>query len=193
MAARKQFWWHVASGGWASGDPTTAGILNVGRDIVLVLVDSEEPTGEEPVVPEQDDFVVERIIGQWKLTGAQPAGTNLYVHERVYVVDSEPGSLALRDIANRREADTSFLYHQVTAWDAGWNADVWGNWASSGLVTDRVGTYRNGGPYFRDIRVGRKVLEGHALVYHLQLEGVAIPTDGNFSAQFWMRTLLRKA
>lgn len=191
--ARKQFWWHVAGAGWASGDPGSAGILNVGRDMVLVLVDSEEPTGQEPVVPEQDDFVVERVIGQWMVNGAQAVAANFFIHERVYVVESEPGALALRDLANRREADTSFLYHQVTSWDAGWNADAWGNWNSSGLVSDRPSVFATVGSNFRDIRVGRKVLEGHALVYHLQIEGVAIPTDGDFNAKFWMRTLLRKA
>ncbi len=190
---RKSFWWHVAEGGWASGAPDNAGILNVGRDIVLVLVDSEEATGEEPRVPEQDDFVCERIIGQWKLLGNEAPAANYFIHERVYVVDSEPGALALRDLANRREADTSFLYHQVTPWSILYDGDSWGNWNSAGVTANVPAQYRPGGPFMRDIRVGRKILEGHALIYHLQIEGVGIPVDGNFSAQFWMRTLLRKA
>lgn len=191
---RKQYWWHVAGGGgWYQLSPGGFGITNVGRDIVLVLVDSEEPTGDEPVVPENDNFVIERVIGQWQLTGNEAVGLNYFIHERVYVTEVGPGSVSLRDLSSAREADTSFLYHNITSWDASYNGDTWGNWNSSGLVTDQPAQYRTGGPYFRDIKVGRRVNEGEALIYHLQIEGAGIPVDATFGGQFWMRTLLRKA
>lgn len=161
--------------------------------MVLVLVDSEEPTGDEPVVPERDDFVIERVIGQHMIFSGEPVAAQYFLHERVYVTDVSPGAVSLRDLSSEREADTSFLWHQVTAWSAGWNNDTWGNWVASGLFTDNPGTSRIGGPGFRDIRVGRRVLEGQALVYHWQLEGAGVPTDSTFTLYPWFRTLLRKA
>ena len=194
MARKKNFFWHVAPFGWFDGRPDNAAdIQNTGLDMVLVLVDTEEPTGDEPFVPENDSFVVERIIGQWKLSHFPLTGSDeWFVHERVYVVDAEPGAIAIRDLASNREADTSFLYHQVTAWHNNWNSDRWGNWRSQ--VPNTIGTmgYRMGGPNFRDIKVGRSLREGQALIYHWQLVGLPQPADNAFHLQCWFRTLLRE-
>jgi len=193
MARKKHFWWHVVPDGWSSGAPIQAGILNTGKDIILILIDSEEPLADEPVVPENDSFVVERIIGQWQMRFDTPAvATNYFVHERVYVTDATAGSVAVRDLALYNEADTSFLYHQVTPLSASYINDTWGNWDAAGNVTDLPAQYRLGGPYFRDIKVGRRIQEGEALIYHWQLQGTVVPGDGEFSVKCWIRSLLRQ-
>jgi len=90
MSRRKQsFFWHVGVGMWSDAEPGGSGfdtVVNVGKDIILVLVDTVEATGDEPAVPENDNFVVERIIGQWNLRSTEPIARDYYIHERVYVV-----------------------------------------------------------------------------------------------------------
>ncbi len=191
---RNNFFWHVAQDGWFQSGPDSAATLqNIGRDIVLVLVDSEEPTGSEPVVPENDSFVIERVIGQWKLSGFPTSpGDEFFIHERIYVVDFEPGAIAIRSLDSQREADTSFLYHQVTAWHNNWDNDKWGNWRAGTADTVGVDAFRMGGPNFRDVKVGRRLNEGQALIYHWQMEGVTIPPDNVFHLQCWLRTLVRE-
>ncbi len=123
MARKHSFFWHVPGvDSWYSSSPGGGGvIINQGKDIILVLVDSEEPAASEPVVPSDDEFVVERVIGQWNLEGTQATSRNYYVHERCYVVQATQAQVAVRDIAAADEADTSFMYHQVTAWSALYN------------------------------------------------------------------------
>lgn len=190
----KPFWWHVSDEAWDPGAPVNAGIPNQGVDIVLVLVDTEEPVAAEPVVPERDDFVVERIIGQFMIRGEQPVQRNYFIHERVYVVDAGGGVVALRDLAAASEADTSFLYHNVTQWMAEMNSDTWGQWQEA-AVDNRpsVSNSMIHGPFFRDIKVGRRIREGEALIYHWQLVGTVDPGDAEFSVKPWLRTLVRSA
>jgi len=195
MAHRKKnFFWHVAPLGWFEGGPnSSANILNQQRDMVLVLVDSEEPTGQEPTVPENDAFVIERIIGQWNMTAFPTSpGDEFFIHERVYVVDSEPGAIGIRSLDRVREADTSFLFHQITGWHNNMDNDRWGNWGTGTSSIVGLDAYRMGGPNFRDIKVGRRLNEGQALIYHWQLEGTVIPPDGIFHLKPWFRTLVRE-
>jgi len=84
------------------------------------------------------------------------------------------------------------LYIQVTPWGFEWNNDDWGNWSAPGLVTDRPGAFRNGGPTFRDIKVGRRIAEGEALIYHIQIQGAIVPDDTTFHMNSWLRVLIRE-
>lgn len=192
---KKPYWWHVVADGWSNGAPINAGVTNVGVDIVIPLVDTEEAAAlENDLVPEHDEFVVERLIGQWQLRGEQVAPSNYFVHERVYVTQSTAGTVALRDLVAAGEADTSFLYHNVTLWSASFNNDVWGNWQVGGVgdATPPEANVAQHGPLFRDIRVGRRLEEGEALVYHWQLRGTVAPGDAEFSVKCWFRTLVRQ-
>lgn len=179
---------------WEGGGPTQGGLANVGVDIVLPLVQTAEPAGADPEVPDDDYFVVERIVGQWYLRSEQAIGRNYHVHERVYVVESGANFYALRDLVSREQADTSFLYHNVTAWmGGGWTADTWGNWQNGS--TDVIPAVQNAGqhgPLFRDIRVGRRIAEGESLIYHWQFAGTIDPEDDDFFCKSWIRVLLSK-
>lgn len=191
----KPVWWHVTSAGWFQFGPAGVGIGNVGNDIVLVLVDTEENLGNEPLVPEYDEFVVERVIGQWHLTGTEAVGADRYVFERVYVVEATAATVATRNLTDWLEADTSFMYTNVTQWTSPMNGKTWGNWAQSrlDLASVSTGVQNTGmhGQMFRDIKVGRALREGEALIYHWQLSGGA-PVDDAFNVKCWFRTLIRE-
>jgi len=191
----KGFFWHVGEGMWSDGAPgvqSSTVTTNNGIDIVVVLIDTVEPAAAEPVVPENDNFVVERIIGQWQLRSTAAIARDAFIHERIYLAQVAPASISVRDLASQEQADTSLLWTQVTPWSAEWNNDSWGNWQGASVVSDRPGIFRAGGPNFRDVRVGRRISEGEALIYHLQIEASTPPADNEFHLEMWMRCLVRE-
>lgn len=195
--ARKPYWWHVPLDAWAPATPVGGHLGNTGNDVFLVLVDSEEAAAlENDVVPEHDEFVIERVIGQWHMRMDLAVGANFYVHERCYVVPSTAGTIALRNLTDAAEADTSFLYHNVTGFTANQNADAWGNWlgARPDLPDNALGSANQDprGLYARDVRVGRRLEEGEALVWHWQLRGTVVPADDLVQVKCWFRTLVRQ-
>jgi len=187
---KPRYFWHVPDGCWYGGSLGGPGIGNVANDIIVPLVDTEELAGAEPTVPNRDEFVVERIVGQWLLWGEEPVAYSWLVHERYYVTQGTAATLAIRDLAALGESDTSFLFHRVNPHSGAANGNVWGSW------TGFLGGDVLAGPPplgFRDIRVGRRISEGEALIMHLQLAGnVHIPEDESYQLYLWLRMLIRE-
>lgn len=196
MAKRKpNFFWHVSDQAWTQADAGGPGIPNVLRDIVLILVESMEPLADEPVVPSNDEFVVERVIGQWKMNGLETAGaTTRMFMERCYVTTGNAESVALRNLWTDDEADTSFLFTKTNVWVASHDGDALGNWTGQGLNNHVNDLHASPvGLFYRDIRVGRRIKEGEMLVYHWQFnDSVTIPSSGSYWVQPWIRTLVRQ-
>ncbi len=182
--ARGHLFWHVPH--WFSGAPAaTAGILSTGSDVVAALVDEHDNQDLG-----QDNFVVERIIGQYQVTTNDVAGAvDRYIHSRVYVCQADDTTLSLRDLTTVADADSSFLWANVQMFRVAANSTSEGSWLHSGgaglnqPATERNGTF--------DIRVGRRVEEGTALVFHTQCFPLVL--DNELILKLWVRVLLREA
>lgn len=186
------FYWYVPSwdGHDAIGGATPADHENVGNDIVVELVNTDFAA---PGDPRQDNFVVERIIGQYKLnnqTGADPA--DRIVHHRVYVADGDQSSVSLRSLYSADDADSSFLWHKVDVMTGAQHARAWGNWGN-GASTDPPAPFSNGRLGAFDIKVGRNIPEGRSLLWHTAVKNGGIPEpDGEWFLALWVRVLLRE-
>lgn len=183
--ARGQLFWHVPF--WFSGTPSVAtGDGNIAENIALELVNTETTAALG-----QDNFVVERIIGQYLLTNADTTPSDTFVHHRVYVTMGNTSSFFLRDLSTADDADSSFLWHKVELFPAvaGGATAIAGNWRdSTASNVHRPDEGRNG---TFDIRVNRRIREGESLLWHTQLEPT--PTDGDFRMKMWVRCLLKEA
>lgn len=186
------FYWHAPA--WdqhdAQGGVTPLDNANVGNDIVVELVNTDFA---DPGDPRQDNFVVERIIGQYKLnaiTGAD--ASDRIVHHRVYVADGDQNSVSLRNIYSVDDADSSFLWHKVDVLTQNSIGKAWGNWAE-GDATEPPVPFVDGRLGSFDIRVGRAVPEGRSLIWHTQLKngGLALDDDEYFLG-LWVRVLMRE-
>jgi len=181
---------------WADGYPEGAHVGNIGNDLVLPLVVTEEAVANEPDVPNLDEFVIERVIGQFMLRSFLTGGANTLVHERLYVTPTFDGStIALRDLESSTEADTSFMYHNVWLYHASHFQDAvshWGDRSNTGTLPQNVAMH---GPCFRDIKVGRRVKEGECLCLHWQFaaSGGGVYEDDIWQCYPWFRVLLRKS
>ena len=186
--AKSKLFWHVPSACWYSGNPLAlGGIANVGGDIVTSLINTEGGLSDVPVA---DNFVIERIIGQYMLTGTESVGTRHFAHHRVYVVDSDETGIAIRDIAAADDAETSFLWHQVDYWSQNYDADFAGGW-QQGVSTDPIPPTWKGRQGHVDIKVGRRVEQGQSLIWHTQL--VFAPAANNtMYMKLWLRMLCRE-
>ncbi len=190
MSRAKRFYWHVPE--WCANDslPTAAsGVPNVGNDIVIELVNTDFAA---PGDPRQDNFVVERVVGQWMLRAdASAPGTDRFMHHRVYVADGDQNAVSLRDLFTQDDADSSFLWHHVFPWEGGHNNEPWGTW-TNGTVSapqvpfgeSRLGTF--------DIRVGRRIEEGQSLIWHTQLFGGVALESNDWFLHLWCRVLMRE-
>jgi len=187
---KKSYFWHVPPGGWGAISPATPGVSSIGGDVVIVLVDGE--SGPISAHPEIDNFVVERIVGQYMIMmhALSPPPLGAGVHSRVYVADADVGSVGVRDLESADDAETSFLWHQVDAVDGDANNEPFGNWATLARpATDGVGFMGRHGHL--DIRVGRRVEGGQALLWHSQFNPTAVDTA--YSVKLWVRLLVREA
>ena len=106
--------------------------------------------------------------------------------------------LALRDLASADEADSRWLMHKVEFWDkVSQENKATGNWRGDALaVGTGTSNASHSGSISRmcgiDIRVGMKVEEGMALIWHTQLEAGATPFDNTMYLRMWVRLLLKK-
>ncbi len=188
--SKGKFYWHVPE--WGGDDPTpsaTAGVPNVDNDIVVELVNTDFAA---PGDPRQDNFVVERVIGQYMLRAdASASSVNRFVHNRVYVADGDQNAVSLRDLFSQDDADSSFLWHQVIPWEGGNNNEPWGSWVNGVAGAPQV-PFESGRLGNIDIRVGRRIEEGQSLIWHTQLFNGAILPSNDFFLHLWCRVLMRE-
>jgi len=189
MAKASKFFWHVPGPAcWFAGAPIPlGGVANIGSDIVATLISAEGGQGNRP---ELDNFVVERIVGQYQVTADESVGAFHFLHHRVYVVDADATSIALRTLSEADDAETSFLYHKVEYWDATFDNDPAGNWqVSSGAGP--APTPWQGRHGHVDIKVGRRIEGGRDLIWHTQV--ISPPAaDNTFYVKLWLRMLVRE-
>lgn len=186
--------WHVPR--WYDGPPAyNLGQPNVDKDIVIELLETE--TASNNIAP--DSYFVERIVGQYQLTGGANAGEDpaidAFVHHRVYATQANVSDLALRDLGSADEADSRWLMHKVEFFNVNASTDKKeGNWsnapAGSGPSDTFAGSVSRKGGF--DIRAGIAVREGFSLIWHTQLEASATPFDNTMYLKMWVRLLLKK-
>ncbi len=190
--AKKRFFWHVPPSAWANIDPTVNGVASVGGNVVMLLVDAE--SGVTSAHPEIDNFVVERIVGQYmfKMHAITPPPQGAGVVSRVYVADADQAAVTIRDLNTADDAETSFLWNQVDALDPELNNEVFGSWTflSTALQPQVRPTPTMGRYGHVDIRVGRRLEGGDALLWHSQFLPAAL--DGSYSVKLWLRLLVRE-
>jgi len=191
MGKRSKFFWHVPGPScWFVGPPVAlGGNANVAGDIVVTLISAEGGEGNRP---ELDNFVVERIVGQYMFTADESVAVRHHLHSRVYVADADASSIALRVLTQADDAETSFLWHQVDPWDTAQDGTQFGSWNDSGAgarprVTPWMG--RNG---HVDIKVGRQIGGGRDLIWHTTIVN-APAADNTFYLKLWLRMLVREA
>ncbi len=189
MAKSKLFWHVPGPSCWFTGAPVAlGGNSNVLGDIVVTLISAEGGEGNRP---ELDNFVVERIVGQYQVSGDETAAANHFLHHRVYVADADAAAIALRNLTQADDAETSFLWHQVDPWSNSVDGDIFGTWVTDHGVgqpsaTPWMGRYGN-----VDIKVGRKISGGRDLIWHTQI--IAAPAANNtIYLKLWLRMLVRE-
>lgn len=182
--------WHVPQDCWHSGPPGSLGHLNVGRDIFIPLVVGNTTTvGATPDAA--DEWVVERVIGQFLIRGDEDPVANRYLHHRIYPTAADDLTVTLRDLTKIEEAESDFLWHQVDPWASAFDGDTWGNWQLAGNGSPQINAYMGRFGHF-DVRVNRRIRQGFALIWHTQLVGSIDPADNEFGIHMWCRVLLRE-
>ncbi len=185
MAKSKFFWW-VPEDTWS--DP--GGVVNVASDTVALLVDTAPGAGNRP---EQDNFVVERIIGQWHVESPTGLTAGIFYHMRVYPTITGDAGIALRDLTSRVEADSDLMWHQVNFWGSNQAVGSGGSWNAAGGASQTLDAPFMMGRFGHvDIKVARRVNEGEALIWHLQSTQGVPPGDGTVQLRLWLRLLLRE-
>lgn len=188
---KTKFFWHVPPDTWFGTGPVALGPdLNTGPDIVVTLIDTETVQSARPDI---DNFIVERIVGQYVVSKNEMTPTNHYAHSRVYVGPTNATSIALRDLASADEAESSFLWHQVDPLPAALDGEVYGTWTdSSSTVTLQPGATPFMGRFGHvDIRVGRRLEGGEALIWHTQIANPPA-ADDTIALKLWLRLLVRE-
>lgn len=184
--------WHVPS--WTEQTPSASGqwSFDTSGNMVIPLLETE--TASESIAP--DNYWVERIVGQYVVKANKDTGAFLpfYMHSRVYVMPADQLGVDTRDLGQKDDADTSFMMHKVELIDDSINGAYAGNWGQGALDTmtltppiSRLGGF--------DIRVGRKVEAGTALIWHSFMQGAEWPDGiGQFSVgiDMWVRVLLKQ-
>ncbi len=162
----------------------------MGADQIVTLVNTES-VGAQADVSVLDQFVVERIVGQYLMTTIESVAVNRYGHHRVYVADTDATSVAIRDLIIADDAETSFLWHQVDPMSNALQNDIFGTWNHHGAgqpeATPWMGRLGN-----IDIKVGRRIDQGSSLIWHTQFEP-APPADNTWFLKLWLRMLVREA
>ncbi len=182
--------WHVPGECWHSGTPGAIGVQNIAEDIATVLIGTDS-AGASDVPDAADEYVVERVIGQWMLHGNQATPANMFLHNRIYPTISDQGAIVLRDLVTPDDAESDFLWHQVSPWASAYDTDSWGNWQVPGAGSpSAIGFMGRFGHI--DVRVNRRIKQGFSLIWHTQLKGVVDPLDNEFNLYLWLRMLLRE-
>ncbi len=185
---KKSFFWHVPPGGWyESGPSPTGGVLNVGNDIVVPLIDVETVIAAKP---ELDSFVVERIIGQYHFTGSEAPLVNRYLHHRVYKADADATSFTIRNLQTEDDAESSFLWHQVDPFSTDADGRAYGQWGMTAAGNPDMETFMGRRGHL-DIRVGRRVDQGEALIWHTRIFPAPAANDV-YALKLWIRLLVRE-
>lgn len=181
--------WHVPFNAWHQGAMFLgAGVQNIGRDCIVPLI-STNPTGNSPVPDDVSNYVVKRIVGQWMLQGAQAVAENHVIHNRIYPVTSDNVSISLRTLDDDDDAESDFLWHQVSPWPQEYSGDLWGSW-QAGSPTLPHGPFSEGRHGNVDVKVNRKIRDGQDLIWHTQISGVNPPVNDEFDLFLWLRCLL---
>lgn len=180
--ARGNVFWHVPE--WFGGGPSSSlGISNISSDIIVELVNTENVA-----TLGQDNFIVERVIGQYKVVSNDATPLERYLHHRVYVTMGDATTVNLRALNTADDADTSFMYHKVEHFSISMHNDVRGTWRETSGDTGAAAEARRG---MFDIRVGRRVNEGESLIWHTEVSPLA--SDDEIHMQMWVRVLLKEA
>ncbi len=182
--------WHVPADCWDNGPPGGIHIPNVADDLATVLISTDSAANLD--VPDAaDEYIVERVIGQWHLHGNQATPASFYIHSRIYPTISDATTVILRDLSTPDDAESDFLWHQVDAWHQSFDTDIFGNWGQPATAApESVGFMGRKGHI--DVRVNRRIKQGFALVWHTQLVGAVAPLDNEFNLHLWCRMLLRE-
>ncbi len=153
-----------------------------------MLIDTETAQSAHPEI---DGFVCERIVGQMQTVVDQAIPRDHFLHHRVYVAPTNSAATALRSLNSADEAESSFLWHQVEPCSAALNGFVYGTW--SGETSSRPGGRQFMGRFGHiDIRVGRRLEGGEALIWHTQIVNPPA-ADNTFGLKLWLRLLVREA
>ncbi len=184
--------WHVPLECWDNGAPGGIHILNIGNDIATTLISTDSADVGLDVPDNADEYIVERVIGQWNLHGNEASPQSYYVHNRVYPTVSDQSTIILRDLTSPDDAESDFLWHQVSGWDPNFDTDPFGDW-TTGLQASPAPTPFMGRHGHVDIRVNRRIKQGFSLIWHTQLSGPANAVDNEFNLHLWLRMLLREA
>lgn len=201
MARRKhRFFWHVPAtatdpnylwDNWSVLAPGGGGNPNVGADIFLPLVQTNQGAFLSQM-PERDEFVVERIVGQFMLQAVNVTQNRMCMH-RIYPSQADAGAVALRDLFSQDDAESDFLWNRVAPAPALLDGDTWGDWqlASSGNPAFPQNFNALG---HLDVRVGRRLRAGECLLWHTQFStvGGGVPTDDTYFLRMNMRILVRE-
>lgn len=199
MAKRRRannYFWHVPN--WftnGSGNPVSnpsGAINNVGADMIAILIDTTQQVFVDQ--PQLDEFVVTRIVGQWRLQGDEDPTADRYIANRIYPVDANESSVSVRDLYDRSDADSDFLFHEFHQWAASYDSDPWGTWQDRSNGNDASGPVFMGKRGFFDVRVNRRISEGQALLWHTQMSeaGGGVPSDDTFKLSLAVRLLVRE-
>lgn len=202
MARRKhRFFWHVPAtatdpnylwDNWSALAPGGGGNPNVGADIFLPLVQTNQGAFLSQM-PERDEFVVERIIGQFMLQAISVTQNRMCMH-RIYPSQADAGAVALRDLFSQDDAESDFLWNRVEPAPAYLDGDVWGNWQEP--ATNSANPAARSGRWHGDldVRVGRRLRAGECLLWHTQFStvGGGVPTDDTYFLRFNLRILVRE-
>ncbi len=185
----KQMAWHVPV--WHGTQPAAGGGKNnVGRDIIVPLVDTNPPGVANPI-PELENWLVKRVIGQFMLQGTQAVSEHGFLHHRIYPVSSDNLGITIRDLGNADDAESDFLWHMVEPWSTVYNADVWGNWQAQNSGNPTA-TWQAGRYGHFDVGVNRRITEGNTLIWHTQINTTNAPVDDEFDLFMWCRVLVQE-
>ncbi len=183
--------WHVPADCWLPSIPGGLANGNIGVDIAVTLISTDSAVNLD--VPDSaSEYVVERVIGQWYLHGNQASPGNYWVHNRIYPTVSDADSIVIRDLTSADDAESDFLWHQISGWSAAFDTDIAGNWQNGGDTHFKNADFMGRMGHI-DVRVNRKIKQGFSLIWHTQLKGAADPLDGEFNLHLWLRMLLREA
>lgn len=183
--------WHVADQMWHNGPPGGLHVLNTDVDLFIVLCQGDVGGVASTVPDASDEWVVERIVGQYHFTATQPVPQTYFMHHRVYPTISDATSVALRDLSTADEAESDFCWHQVDPWPTQFEGDVWGDWQGETGYPVGNGEFMGRSGHV-DIKVSRRIRQGEALIWHTQFVGAVAPADNEFNGIFWLRALLRQ-
>lgn len=201
MARRKhRFFWHVPVNAWTVATTMPAnglmGTANVFRDVVIPLVDTNLPAALESDVPERDQFVIERIVGQYMFHSNEVAGVHRMVAHRIYPVTADASAITIRDLWLQDDAESDFLWHKIDPDVSQANGDQWGSWGkqTTGGSSDANHTLYMGRFGHVDVKVGRRLREGEALIWHSQWTDVGggEPSSDTKWVSLWLRLLVRE-